>query len=216
MKYKIKIAKQTKGRDTSERIIMEAVGLFWEHGFTNTSTRKLSGAIGMSCSAIYNHFESKEEILFIIIRRTGEKILTRLTKAIEQYPTNPSGRLRQKIKAMFSLFKSSEMRKEIAIFIDELSQLPEKLKSTCVAQHRNIFDLFYKDLCELRRNKAGHTTNEKVFTFTILSSMIWVNQWYKDDGPISLDSLADYFIQLIFNGLDLEIGQSGFLKCNSL
>lgn len=190
----------TKGRETKERILREAVDLFSEYGFARASTRQLVKRVGMTSSAIYNHFENKDEILFIIINRAGDKVLAMLAEVVERYD-DPVECLKQMITGMLSLFEIDVMRKELAIFIDELYQLPKDLRRLCDRQHRRIFDLFRDKINELDQLNLINPINPTVATFGFFGSMLWVYHWFRDNGELSMDEIADNLVNMLFNGL---------------
>lgn len=49
-------------KDTKERILAAALDLFSKNGYAGTNIRELSESLGLVKSAMYRHFESKEEI----------------------------------------------------------------------------------------------------------------------------------------------------------
>ena len=49
-------------RDTKEKILMAALELFSQKGYEGTNIRELTASLGLVKSAVYRHFESKEEI----------------------------------------------------------------------------------------------------------------------------------------------------------
>ncbi|CAK7078853.1 hypothetical protein CIW83_11715 [Tissierella sp. P1] len=49
--------------DTKNKIIAVAIEQFSDQGYDNTSIRKIADIVGIKGSSIYNHFNSKEEIL---------------------------------------------------------------------------------------------------------------------------------------------------------
>ena len=49
-------------KDTKERILAAALEMFSQKGYAGTNIRELSESLGLVKSAIYRHFESKEEI----------------------------------------------------------------------------------------------------------------------------------------------------------
>jgi AcrR family transcriptional regulator len=194
------IKKHKKGEITRERILQGAVELFYENGFARTSTRQLVKKAGMSSSAIYNHFENKEEILFTIIQRASDRVVDTLKRVISTYD-DPVECLEQMISNMLSLFKDSEIRKEIAIFIDELYQLPEDLREICNRQHRVIFDLYKSKILELKKRKLINPINDIVAAFGILGAMNWVYHWFRNSGALSIEEIAKDLTKLLFNGL---------------
>ncbi|MFH1351426.1 MAG: TetR/AcrR family transcriptional regulator [Pseudomonadota bacterium] len=192
--------KHKKGQETRDKILEEAVDLFCQYGFTKASTRQLVSRVGMTSSAIYNHFDNKEKILFTIIQRAGEKVLATLNGAIEEYD-DPEECLKQMIIRMLSLFKDSEMRKEIAIFLEQVYQLPGDLRNICSKQHREIFDLFRDKIREIKKEMRMNPINETVAAFAIVGAMNWVYQWFKDNGALSIEDIGNELTLLLFEGL---------------
>ncbi len=189
-----------KAKGTKQKIIEEAIELFYEYGFTKASTRQLVGKVGMTSSAIYNHFSNKEEILFNIIKGAGDKVLAVLYQTIEKY-TDPLVCLRQMIAAMLYLFSDGGMRKEIAIFIDELYQLPEDLRELCNRQHREIFTLFRNKIRELDEMGKINPVDHTVAAFGVLGAMLWVYHWFRDNGRLPMKDISDELTRLLFDGL---------------
>lgn len=52
---------------TKDRIITAAIALFAEHGYSNTGMRSIAEAVNIKPASIYSHFESKSEILDVIL-----------------------------------------------------------------------------------------------------------------------------------------------------
>jgi TetR/AcrR family transcriptional regulator, cholesterol catabolism regulator len=186
--------------NTKERIIQESINLFYEFGFTKASTRQLVGRVGMTSSAIYNHFANKDEILFTIIQRGGERILNLLKDAVEKYE-DPCECLKQMVSRILYLFGVSAMKKELAIFTEELHQLPKPLRKICEKQHRQIFDLYRNQICDLQKKGLMNPINPTVATFGIIGAMLWVSRWFRDDGQLSMEEIAEELVGLLLNGL---------------
>ena len=49
-------------KDTKERILAAALELFSQNGYSGTNIRELTASLGLVKSAIYKHYESKEDI----------------------------------------------------------------------------------------------------------------------------------------------------------
>jgi len=161
----------------------------------------------MTSSAIYNHFEDKEQILFIIIRRTGEKVLSAL-REIDQEFEDPAECLRNFITRMLYFFKEGEAKKEIAIFIEQVYYLSGEYKEKCYQQHREIFELFQTKVRELRIQKQSNPISDTVAAFGILGAMNWVYLWFKDDGAMTIEDIAEDLSRLLLNGLFPGPGKS--------
>jgi AcrR family transcriptional regulator len=154
----------------------------------------------MTSSAIYNHFSNKEEILFNIIKNAGDKVLASLKAAIEKND-DPVECLRQMISSMLYLFSEGGMRKEIAIFIDELYQLPEDLRELCNSQHREVFTLFRDKISGMGEINKINDIDHTVAAFGVLGAMLWVYHWFRDNGRLPMENISDELTRLLFNGL---------------
>ncbi len=57
-----------KKTGTKQKILKAASTLFSEHGFKATSVRKIASEVGIRESALYNHFQNKEEIFLSVAK----------------------------------------------------------------------------------------------------------------------------------------------------
>ena len=53
--------------DTKQRILLKALDMFSENGYSGTSLRELAQSLGIVKSALYRHYSSKEEIWDAVI-----------------------------------------------------------------------------------------------------------------------------------------------------
>jgi len=60
-------------RNTRERIAQGARELFFKEGFDGMRLERLAGELGITKRTIYNHFESKEDLLFAVLEEDLRK-----------------------------------------------------------------------------------------------------------------------------------------------
>jgi len=193
--------KYKKGIETRDRILAQAINLFHEQGFANTSIRQLINRVGRSSSVVYNHFQDKEDILFMITRRTGEKTLGMLAE-VKRRNGQPEACLKSMVGAMIHFVEHPSMVKEIAIFNNEAHHLSTKRRKIINQQYLGIVHDFEDVLAQIGKKKGKKSVNDKVAAFSILSSINWFYLWYRKDGALSLDQIRDEIIHFIFHGLD--------------
>lgn len=80
-------AHSTADPPAADRIRAVAARLFSEKGFSATSVREIVGEVGLSPGAIYNHFESKEALLYAIALETHERLLDALNRTLADRST---------------------------------------------------------------------------------------------------------------------------------
>jgi AcrR family transcriptional regulator len=76
--------------DTRQRLIDTAVRLFRQHSFAGTSLQMISEDLGLTKSAIYHHFRTREELLSAVI----EPMLMKLAPLVEDAETQRTPRAR--------------------------------------------------------------------------------------------------------------------------
>lgn len=80
------------------QIVAAAKALFSGEGIEHVSMRKIAKEVGITQAAIYQHFENKEAILFVIIEDFFSDLLEALSRAIES-EAQPLERLRRAMRA---------------------------------------------------------------------------------------------------------------------
>ena len=76
------------GRETKDRILEEALVSFVENGYKGTNLRDFAAGMGLSKSALYSHYESKEAIWNALIDRMEAYYQERFG-SVEQLPETP-------------------------------------------------------------------------------------------------------------------------------
>ena len=75
------------------RIRAAAIEAFAEHGYGGTTTRDIAARLGLSAAAMYPHYKSKEELLFVIAYEGHQKTVEWL-HAADPVGESPANRLR--------------------------------------------------------------------------------------------------------------------------
>lgn len=69
---------------TKERIIYESLKLFSVHGFEAVSIRTIADKVGVTNSALYKHFVSKQAIFDALVEYSKERYLRRCTETVNE------------------------------------------------------------------------------------------------------------------------------------
>jgi TetR/AcrR family transcriptional repressor of nem operon len=70
--------------ELKQKIIHEALKLFSLKGFLSTSTHDIMKAANTSKGGLYNHFESKEDLFFAVLKKAQEIWRERVLEGMEQ------------------------------------------------------------------------------------------------------------------------------------
>ena len=190
-----------KKSNTKEKILEKATDLFYEHGFVKASIRDIVRSVGITNSTVYIHFKNKDEILFSIIEEIGSILMRELHTVIEEYD-DPVECLREMIFRQVCLIK--EKRKEIKIYMEEEYQLPTTLRKKSLKQNRQIYDLYLSKINEIHNKGLSGEIDNTVMTFCIFAMMNWAYRWFRDNGRLSIEEIAEHIIRIFFNGILIE------------
>jgi AcrR family transcriptional regulator len=191
-----------RGKPSQRRdaLVQIAAELFAEQGYRATTVRHIGDAAGVLSGSLYHHFDSKETIL-------DELLSSYLEELLDTYGTivtagdDPAATLRELVRASFRSL--SEHRAAVTVLQNErnylrtlprfgyLTKSEEEVRRTWIAVLRDGISAgdFRKD-------------QDPVVTYRFLRDSVWVAvRWFRADGPLSADELADHYLALIFEGL---------------
>ena len=187
--------------DTKALIIEKATDLFYRHGYVKASIRDIVKAVGITNSTVYIHFRNKDEILYTIINEVGKALLEELRAAIRENE-DPVTCLREMVFRQICLM--NDKKKEIKIYMEEQYQLPTSLRKEALKQHRQIYDLYKNIIKKLAERRLLRPIDETVMTFSIFAMMNWSYRWFKENGRLSIEEVAEDIIEIFFGGIFRE------------
>jgi TetR/AcrR family transcriptional regulator, cholesterol catabolism regulator len=66
----------------ARRVLATSAALFYRRGAAGTSVRDITGACGLSPGALYNHFASKDEVLYALVEHGHTSLEQRIAAAL--------------------------------------------------------------------------------------------------------------------------------------
>jgi AcrR family transcriptional regulator len=176
-----------------ERILEEAVKLFYEHGFTGTTLDDIAAELGVTKPFIYTHFRGKVELLAALCKPTIELSLAAVTNAATQKGT-PTERLRLAITDFTKVVL--QRQPNIAIYFREEKNLsPGSL--TEINALRREFDHVLSDLLIEGVEAGEFEIDDHSIAALALGGMIsWAYTWYRPGGRLSLEQTAAHMADL--------------------
>lgn len=199
------MATRTNGRTSKvslqkRKILGAGASLFFVKGYVETSLRDISDACGFEPGNIYNYFSSKEELLFMVVREEGRRLMAIVKELEDDSSSTPTEQLRTLIaKHLDEVIGPSATRK---LIIDaELWHLTPKHREEIIA-FRDCYDKLLRNIIA-RGMKTGEfvETDPKLAANVIASAIIRCATWYSPKGRLSVGDLADFIAGFVFNGL---------------
>ena len=181
-----------------ERILEEAVKLFYERGFSGTTLDDIAGKLGVTKPFIYSHFRSKVELLESICRPTIEMSLEAIADAAQR-PGPATDRLFDGVVN----FAKVVLRRQayIAVYFREEKHLSE-VGRTEIDMLRKRFDRVLSQLLG-EGSRAGEfkVADVRVAALAIGGMVSWAYTWYRPDGRLPIDEvgarIAHFALQMV-------------------
>ncbi|MFX0069603.1 MAG: TetR/AcrR family transcriptional regulator [Candidatus Hermodarchaeota archaeon] len=177
---------------------MSAVEIFEEKGFHNTRIIDITNKAGTSVGNFYRYFNSKEEVLEVVINEFYNLMLNRLQK-LNDYDIPPIPVIKQLIRDYLKMFKE---KKEIAlIFIEQMSGIDKKyseLRNDYVDKFSQEVEKIIKRLVELKvARQQDPIITANVWSATLLHIFHW---WILLDFKMDVEKIVDNVTKFLVSG----------------
>jgi AcrR family transcriptional regulator len=188
------VEKDLLSRDSSsnrkEEIIRAAAKLFHHKGYHGTSIGDIAQEVGLPKGGLYYYIENKEELLFEIINR-GIRSFLPVLEQIKQSNLEPDEKLIKAVTINVKLL--ADHQEYVSVFLKEKnSLLPQHYEQ--YIRDRDAVEWIFRDIIQEGVNRGiFRQTNVKVITFAVLGMCNWLTQWYRSEGSISADQIAQLF-----------------------
>ena len=181
-----------------EQIIDAAALLFKQKGYSTTTMRDLATELGIEAASIYHHIKSKEELLESICFGMANKFISN-AKEVNDIYFNAEEKLRLAVKLHVETI--TENQNQSSVFLSEWRNLSES-KLTLFKQLRHQYEnQFTIILMDGENEDIFDQVDKKFAVLSILSTINFVNEWYKQDGKMNAAEIAEKLSNFIMGGL---------------
>lgn len=170
-----------------ERILEEAVVLFYARGFTATTLDDIAAALGVTKPFIYTYFRSKTDLLAAICKPTIELSLDAVMRAASS-PGSPRVRLRQGVIDFAKVVLSRQAN--IAIFFREEKSLHPTALAEINALRKRFDRALFSLLAEGVAAGEFHLADTALASLAIGGMISWAYTWHRPGGRLDLDPLC--------------------------
>ncbi len=156
--------------------------------------RELADACGLTPGAIYNHYASKEALLFAIVDRVHDEADTVLSETLRAASPDPAAQL-EALAAAFTAFHIARPR-ETRVANRDYIYLPGGERESIVRRRRRVRALFADVLRAGERDgsfsfgELGSEDAVQAASMAILNMVVLVAEWFDPAGPRSAQDTA--------------------------
>jgi AcrR family transcriptional regulator len=199
-----KEANHRSGRSTSHlnerrgQILEKAAHLFCVKGYDSTSMSDIADEVGITKAGLYYFVEGKEHLLYLItdygLDLLDETVVQPL-EAVEE----PRAHLEELIKLHVHMVLNRP--REVTIILHERTALTGVYREKILQRKKRYIDYVRRLLVGLQeRGEARKDVDPTAATFFLLGALNWVYQWYKMDGPLTEEQLAQELTSVFARG----------------
>jgi len=172
------------------------------HGYDGASMRDIAANSGITIATLYFHCGTKEQLLFDVLEERMQQLQSGSTAAVAQVTGDWSERLAAAIRFLVQF--TARPDEGAAISTSELRGLTGELR----ARHLVTRDAYEHHVRELVRGgiDAGEFAPVEVpiVTAGIIGMCLTVARWYRVDGRLTPEQIADEYVQLALRGLSRD------------
>ena len=172
--------------------------MFREKGFAAASMRDLAEAVGIEAASLYNHIQSKSEILQEIIFRTANDCNVQM-ESLEKDSTSNLKKIESLIR--FHVQMMLNRFDDYCVMINDWIHLSEPYLTNFTTQRRNYVQRIELIIHEGVRNKEMQSVMPYVAMLSILSSVRGLEFWHRSNKKIPPSELEENMVSFLIHGL---------------
>jgi AcrR family transcriptional regulator len=183
---------------TRDDILDAAAQVIRQKGFHGASMADIAEAVKLQKASLYHHVSSKQEILLALLDRALEMLFEQI-KLIAKQPLPADEKLRQMVQVYLRLLADNSDLSAVLLF---------EHRSLEPAQHRrhipnrDRFEALWRDTLEAGVREGLFTCEDTALAARALMGVLnWTLTWYRSNGPLSIEQIADQYTTLLLNGL---------------
>src|SRR5215472_2400224 len=188
------------GTAVQARLAEAAIELFYERGALATSVRDITSACGLTPGALYNHFESKDHLLYLVVRDIHRQVDDQLAALLAETNDNPVTRLTAAVR--FLVWHTAGFKKRSRVANREFTLLSGSRRLEITALRRRMRDRFAGIILAgaqggLFRLVGGDDIDAATMhAGTITTMCVHISEWTLENFPLSVMALQDRYAEL--------------------
>ena len=188
--------KNNQPEENSRRmeLVRAAAKLFRDQGYERTTVRDLGNAVGLQSGSLFYHFRTKEEILVAVMALGLTATTEQLSEAIAR-ARSP----RDKLSALFHVHLNSllgDNQAALEVMLYEWRSVSAAAKPGLIVL-RDRYEALWQEVLDEAAAAGLVKQDTRLLRRTLLGSLHWSVQWYKSEGELSVDALAERMLALV-------------------
>lgn len=197
------------------RLAAAAIDLFYERGAVATTVRDITAACGLTPGALYNHFASKDHLLYLVVRDIHREVDDHLAALLAATDDNPVTQLTVAVRLLVS--HTADFKKRSRVANREFTLLTGSRRVEITALRRKLRDRFAGILLTGAKQGAFSLVGgddldaATMHAATIMTMCVRISESTLESSPLSVSALQDRYAELALRmvGASQPVTESG-------
>ncbi len=183
--------------DKRDAVLRTAARLFNEKGFHATSLDEVAERLNVTKPTLYYYVKNKDEILFDCVHAGLDMVRAGISEA-----GRSGGSALDKLRACMRAY-AGVVTQDFGMCVIRVGEdpLPVTGRRKLRALKAQI-DLEFRKVIEQGIAEGSlEPCDPKLAAFMLAGALSWIGRWYRPDGELAADELADRCITMLLNGV---------------
>jgi TetR/AcrR family transcriptional regulator, cholesterol catabolism regulator len=190
--------RQRKNSTRKETIIETAARLFRERGFSATSMRDLAEQVGVEAASLYNHINSKAEILQEICFKVANKFMSHIDK-VDASDMSAIKKIEAVLR--FHIQQMVNHYEEVYVSDREWKHLTDPYLSNMQSQRRLYRQRIASIIEEGIKKNELKKIDAPTAVLILLHAVSGIESWHRSKQKIGGDMLEENMVMILVEGL---------------
>ncbi|HPF12018.1 MAG TPA: TetR/AcrR family transcriptional regulator [Flavobacteriaceae bacterium] len=179
-------------------IIAKASHLFKEKGYSAVTVRDIAQAMGIKAASLYNHIQSKQEILSVLVMDLARTFTDGMNSILVS-----KGTPLQKIESLIEMHIDITVNQSeaLAALNNDWMHMPEDDVVAFVRMREAYEENFRKIIKQGIESGEIKPRHPEVILFSILSTLRTLYLWYQKRGKLDVNVLKRDMVAVLIEGM---------------
>ena len=197
-----------------DEILAAATERFGRDGYEDTKWADIAADVGVGPTALYHYFESKQHCLYVIMDDAIEDFIARFKALTGGVDTDPVDALVAIVHDCFELGELDIQRNRVLVaeqgLLSSRSDSPreEEARQAARERTRDLEFAWATFLAGAIRDGAIADNDPRLLTRAILGLYNSIWHWYRPNGAVAMDRVAEFYTDRSLALLGVEPGRA--------
>ncbi|KHK90427.1 hypothetical protein LK12_17795 [Novosphingobium malaysiense] len=183
-----------------QEIIVAAASIFARKGYAETTLVDVAKKLKIHTAGLYYYFESRDALVDALLKYAATRLHSRYQALVEEMDGQSAS---EKLKVMIRKYvQVDSIRDDVgAAFWKIYDQVSPELRAGVRDEAKGYFEVWRTLIREAAAEKSLRADIDPgVQRQLLMGCLVWIKEWYRPQGTVSADDIADAVISLFLSG----------------